>query len=433
MAYNNNNNNNDYYQQNQQNQQMSGYYNNQGDPSASTSNYHPTRVQELNRRYLTELDTGNNSSRSLGGATAIGTPHVNPSENSDEVDSINSSSLYSHQQGGYNHQDQEAMTRDPMAYPQQPFGQPKYSMDEGENPSSHSGSILSKRDSTAALTSTHHQQLIGQSTYDLGDRQFSDFNQSSGYYPQYNKYHQDDPYYDEEATRHNTLTSVDPNVYGFEHDYTDRDFPGGGKGARQSMTGEHLVVPEYKRKRGCRCCCCSWPVCILITVIILVGLGVTAFFVLPRKPTVNVKDAIPASVPVFNNDPPSIYMNFTMVVEIDNNENYVPYKFNKVDVSVFDRTVNNANSVATGTKLDYTLQPKQVDTLDFPLTVNYTGQSLNDPVLTNFIAACSPNVKKHTPLKLRVDVVLFIWGIDWIYQPKISVPIPDMKCPDLQI
>lgn len=69
--------------------------------------------------------------------------------------------------------------------------------------------------------------------------------------------------------------------------------------------------------------------------------------------------------------------------------------------------------------------------MDFPLTVNYTGQSLDDPVIKNFVNACSPEVTQHTPLKLKVDVLLFVAGIDWIYKPKISVPIPDINCPNV--
>ncbi|CAB4382824.1 unnamed protein product [Rhizophagus irregularis] len=337
--------------------------------------------------YQQNMSEGNFSTRSLGGATAIGTPHVNPTENTDEVASV-------------------------ISYSQQ--------HDEGE-----SGSVLT-RDS-------YHQPLVEKNTYD--QQHYPDYNQASGlggFFPQ-RKYirQEDDPYYDEEATRHNTLTSGDPNVYGFEHDYTDRDFPGGGKGARQSMTGEYLTMPVVEPKKRKCCGCCTWPVCILITLIILIGLGITGFFVLPRIPKVNIKDATPASAPILSTNPPYINMNFTMSIEIDNTKNYVPYKFNRIDVTVFDRTVANSDSIATGTKTDYTLLPKRIDTVDFPLMVNYTSKSLTDPVIMNFINACSPEVTRHTPLKLKVDVLLFVAGIDWIYKPKISVPIPDINCPNI--
>ncbi|CAG8700621.1 13977_t:CDS:2 [Rhizophagus irregularis] len=304
--------------------------------------------------YQQNMSEGNFSTRSLGGATAIGTPHVNPTENTDEVASV-------------------------ISYSQQ--------HDEGE-----SGSVLT-RDS-------YHQPLVEKNTYD--QQHYPDYNQASGlggFFPQ-RKYirQEDDPYYDEEATRHNTLTSGDPNVYGFEHDYTDRDFPGGGKGARQSMTGEYLTMPVVDPKKRKCCGCCTWPVCILITLIILIGLGITGFFVLPRIPKVNIKDATPASAPI---------------------------------LKLMLQTVANSDSIATGTKTDYTLLPKRIDTVDFPLMVNYTSKSLTDPVIMNFINACSPEVTRHTPLKLKVDVLLFVAGIDWIYKPKISVPIPDINCPNI--
>lgn len=378
MAYNN------HHHQNQ-------YYNNPSSPTSSTSPANH-KVPELNQRHLTEIDNGNYSTGSLGGVTAVGTPRVNPTRNAyDDAASINSS-LSNH--------DRSATTNATDA-------------------------TYTNRESKSRLTST---PLVDRETYNMGgtgDQNYHGQNQNNGTISQYNNYHrQDDQNYDEEATRHNTLTGY-PNHY--ENEYTDRDFPGGGKNARQSLTASDFARPEKKRKSGC----CSWSICCLFTILILIGLGITAFFVWPRKPNVDVKGAVPVTQPTLSTNPPYIDMSFNIIVEIENYANWVPYKFNKIDVAVFDRAANNDKSIATGSKPDYTLQPKSVNTLEFPLTVNYKADDVNDPVIMDFVAACIPDSgPKAPPLKLRVDVELFIWGIDWIYKPKFSVPIPDVKCPE---
>ncbi|CAI2170468.1 3992_t:CDS:2 [Funneliformis geosporum] len=401
----------------QMNEISGGYYNEGPSTITSTSIQSPENQKvQLNQRHLTDIDTRNYSTGSLSGATAVGTPRVNPARSAyNDVDSINSS-LYNH--------DQAATTNDASDLQRQsPYGNPQYTGDDTEEPTD---AMYTKRESSSRLTSA---PLTDRETYDLGntgDQHSRGQSQNNGNVTQYNNYHrQDDPYYDEEATRHNTLTSRYPNHY--ENEYTDRDFPGGGKHARQSLSASDYARPEKKRKSGC----CSWSLCCLITILIIIGLGIAAFFVWPRKPNVDVKEAIPETQPILSLNPPFIDMSFTMVVEIDNRENWVPYKFNKIDVAVYDRAAKNDKSIATGSRPDYTLQPKAINTLEFPLTVNYKADDVNDPVIVDFVAACSPDSKPNAPLKLRVDVELFIFGIDWIYKPKISVPIPDMKCPTL--
>ncbi|CAG8692573.1 29_t:CDS:2, partial [Funneliformis mosseae] len=89
---------------------------------------------------------------------------------------------------------------------------------------------------------------------------------------------------------------------------------------------------------------------------------------------------------------------------------------------VIDREANNDKFIA---KPEYTLQIKSVNSLEFPLTVNCKADDVNNPVIMDFVAACTPDSETNAPpLRLGVDVELFIWGKDWIYKPKISVPIP---------
>jgi len=104
-----------------------------------------------------------------------------------------------------------------------------------------------------------------------------------------------------------------------------------------------------------------------------------------------------------------------------------------VVTEVFDAsTLDTYNRpIATGNITDYTLPAQTIMPISFPLSVDYIGKDSTDPTLLDFVAACTSvgaGVQQAT-LNLRVDVTMFVWGIDWIYKPKVSVPVPDFKCP----
>ncbi|CAG8436181.1 9507_t:CDS:2 [Diversispora eburnea] len=310
--------------------------------------------------------------------------------------------------------------------------------------------VTLKRGSAVITSTSVTQPLINQhqreKSVEMSEQNdYGDFNQVSGQYDPYSDFNNirryDDPYYDEEATRNNNIYSpngvlLDPNSYpldNFGADYTDRDFPGGGKGARQSINGENLVLPP---KRKSRCCCCSRKSCVIITFITCAILAVILFFVWPRIPIVTIDgdktEVAKDRSPVFIYDPPSINMSINVPIKVDNRENWVPYKFKLIDVydaaslEFYNRPVGNGNIT------NYSLQPRALSTVTMKIYFDYATDQSNDAVFQDFITACttnSTNSNGKTLLNLRFDVKLFISGIDWIYKPAISIPISDLKCP----
>lgn len=212
---------------------------------------------------------------------------------------------------------------------------------------------VNTRGSSAALTSTSvTQPLIDQQdkSIEMSEQNiYNDFKQVPAQYDLYSDFNNlrrnDNPYYDEEATRQNVHSSpdgvlLDPNSYpldNFGADYTDRDFPGGGKGARQSINGENLVIPL---KRRSRCCCCSRKVCVITTFIICAILAVVLYFAWPRIPSVTIDgdktEPVKDKIPIINTEPPSIDISINVQIFIDNRENWVPFKFKLIDVKVYN-------------------------------------------------------------------------------------------------
>ncbi|KAG9300384.1 hypothetical protein G9A89_010008 [Geosiphon pyriformis] len=189
-----------------------------------------------------------------------------------------------------------------------------------------------------------------------------------------------------------------------------------------------------RRKRRC-CCCCSRRLCVILTFVILIILGVTIFFVWPRKPTAKILDATPNNkiTPVIKLQPAIIKMGFNLRVQIQNTENWVPIRFNKIDVKVYDSNTLSTftGPIATGNITDYSLPPRTTTIVVFPLTVDYIGIATGDPTIQDFVKACIPQKGggKANTLNVRADIKLFLWGISWIYKPTISVQISDLVCP----
>jgi hypothetical protein len=171
---------------------------------------------------------------------------------------------------------------------------------------------------------------------------YNDFNNNNpqSTQPQYDVYNdfnnnfQNDEKYNGES-RNNTLTgpdgSYDPNPYPVN---VDKNFSGNVKGARQSASGDHYVVTPKKERR---CAFCSRKTCVITTFIILVLLAAGMYFVWPRIPVVTFLSPSPAGDAEITITPAVVKMPMELQFQLDNRENWLPYKFNSlhIDVRIF--------------------------------------------------------------------------------------------------
>ncbi|CAG8438470.1 2076_t:CDS:2 [Rhizophagus irregularis] len=170
-----------------------------------------------------------------------------------------------------------------------------------------------------------------QPQYDTHNNYPQDYSQNTQ--PQYDVYNdfnnnfQNDEKYNDTDSRNNTLTgpdgSHDPNPYALNVD------SGNGKGTRQSTSGDHYVVTPKKERR---CAFCSRKTCVIITFTILVLLAAGMYFVWPRIPVVTFLSPSSAGVAEITTAPTVVKLPMEFQFQLDNRENWLPYKFNSFQI-----------------------------------------------------------------------------------------------------
>ncbi|RIB18135.1 hypothetical protein C2G38_1370780 [Gigaspora rosea] len=275
---------------------------------------------------------------------------------------------------------------------------------------------------------------MDQQYYQNPPEQFDVYNDFNNNLRQYN--------YDEEtASNPSNAALAGSNAYSKNNfngkDYTNRDLPGGNsdeKGVRHSTTGDHLVVKQNPKKRGC-CCCCSRKLCVIITFIIVVILSIGIYFVWPRIPSFSVPgdktSPSTSKTPTFRVDSsPIVDMDFTVTATVDSRDNWLPFYFKNISVQYFDPS--NSRAIGGGVVKDFRISSRSLSSVNIPLSILYQP-SLPDGIVTNYATACTTPTNatgnRQTLLNARLDLQMFIFGLDWIYKPTTSITISDLKCP----
>ncbi|CAG8568664.1 12479_t:CDS:2 [Acaulospora colombiana] len=253
-------------------------------------------------------------------------------------------------------------------------------------------------ENASSVKSNTHESSIALNPYGQYTNSAEMSEQNNGFKPIPGQFDVYNDFNNNRVIKSNDVLMDPPND--FEDDYTDRDFPGGGKSARQSVAGENLVLIKE------------------------------------RKPlSIDGSQTLPSNVkPILKQQPPLVNLSMNVQVLVDNRANWVPYKFNLISVKVYDSASLSTYSgtIATGNVTNYTLQPRSISTLAVPINVFYQPIQSNDPTFQDLVSACVKNYQGSTQqalLNLQIDVTLYIAGIDWIYKPTISVPVSNFKCP----
>ncbi|CAI2182491.1 11139_t:CDS:2, partial [Funneliformis geosporum] len=244
-------------------------------------------------------------------------------------------------------------------------------------------------------------------------------------YNDFNNNYQEDETYDDDGTRHNTLTGHDPNSYAMNID----NVMGTGK-ARHSATGDHFVVTP---KKGRRCAICSRKTCVITSFIILVLLAGGMYFVWPRIPKIAILPPSPVGNPVITLNPVAAKLDMELQIEFDNRENWLPYKFKSFNVDVFNeaRLSSYNRPLTTSSKKGFSIPGRAKSIIFVPISIDYSGSLPTDAIVQDFISACTqpPEGETRGVLNLSFDFKMLIWGLDWVQKPIKRVPLSDFQCP----
>lgn len=166
------------------------------------------------------------------------------------------------------------------------------------------------------------------------------------------------------------------------------------------------------------CCCCTCLICGIIFILLIVGIGLTLFFLWPRIPDVQYMGFQTVNEPKF--DDSSFTGKYNAIVQI-NNPNFVGWKLKKVDTEVIDRTEGKV--IGNGTLTDVEIEKRASTNITIPIDINYKGQK-NDPGVARLKAICFPG----TPMPASIKAMVSVKGLDWIYTPTINKDIT-ITCP----
>ncbi|KAF9404813.1 hypothetical protein BGZ94_003929 [Podila epigama] len=189
-----------------------------------------------------------------------------------------------------------------------------------------------------------------------------------------------------------------------------------------------------RRRDGKRCFCCTRRLCVYLTFIFALCLGVALFFLVPRAPAISYLSVAPVGEPVFTHN--RMQENFTLQMRVDSSDNYLPIKLNSIDLTVWlkiDQTkIGHNNDLPSSV----TIQPRIVQTISMPMAFDFTSLKVDtnaDSTLQELINACTPvpegSDQSVRRLSLTFGGKMHVWGLAWVWKPQFSFNVGNMPCP----
>ncbi|KAI3640926.1 hypothetical protein MIR68_001804 [Amoeboaphelidium protococcarum] len=164
-------------------------------------------------------------------------------------------------------------------------------------------------------------------------------------------------------------------------------------------------------------CCCntvfSCVCCLIITVLLLAGLGVLLYFIfrIPDISNINMaaRQNADGSGPVVISGTNPINVGLLMTLSADVKSNSIAeYKIDRVNVDVFIRLKDNGGLQSIGGGFQSLTLPAMGKTkLEVPATLNATGSPTN-PVLSTILSSCGlGGGRNQIPLHYKVSITAF--------------------------
>ncbi|SAL96725.1 hypothetical protein [Absidia glauca] len=167
---------------------------------------------------------------------------------------------------------------------------------------------------------------------------------------------------------------------------------------------------HYRSTRGCLLLCFFF--------FILFG-GFFLFLIWPRVPLLRIEGAsVISPVEIVQNqqgwmENVMFTTSWLVNVTVDNRQNYLPTRLNKVQVIVKDAATNAL--VGKGAHNDDPMDVVLMDgisTVSLLVTVNYQARDMSDPTLADLVHACHRPTASSLPLHFWIT--LYIFGFDWL-------------------
>lgn len=104
------------------------------------------------------------------------------------------------------------------------------------------------------------------------------------------------------------------------------------KGLSEESDEEEQERGENRYRDKKRCFCCSRRLCVYMTFLSIICLGVALFFLIPRAPGFSFLSVSSMGAPVITKN--EFHENFGLQLRVDSSENYLPLKINSIEMTV---------------------------------------------------------------------------------------------------
>ncbi|KAF8941091.1 hypothetical protein BGZ58_002555 [Dissophora ornata] len=127
---------------------------------------------------------------------------------------------------------------------------------------------------------------------------------------------------------------------------------------------------------------------------------------------------------------------FSLQLQVDSSDNYLPIKLNSIEMTVWmkiDQTNigNNDNLLSS-----FVIHPKTVQVISIPMVLDYTSLTVNtnaDGTFQELVTACKPVDSNSGTLVPGINLTfggkMNVWGLSWIWKPQFSFSVDSVPCP----
>ncbi|KAF9344358.1 hypothetical protein BGX26_004463 [Mortierella sp. AD094] len=191
---------------------------------------------------------------------------------------------------------------------------------------------------------------------------------------------------------------------------------------------------ELRYRDSKRCWCCSRRLCVYMTFVILICLGVVLFFVIPRSPAFSFISVASMGDPVVTNN--EIQEPFSIQMQVDSSDNYVPIRISSVEMNMWMKIDMTKVGNNDGLPSSFVINPRTVQSISLPMVMDYTSLMIDtnaDGTFQELIAACKPVDPSSGTTGLGINLTfggkLHVWGLSWIWNPQFSFNVENVPCP----
>ncbi|KAF9113719.1 hypothetical protein BGX27_000933 [Mortierella sp. AM989] len=175
---------------------------------------------------------------------------------------------------------------------------------------------------------------------------------------------------------------------------------------------------ELRQRDRKRCWCCSRRLCVYITFLILICLGVMLYFVLPRSPAFSFVSVESMGDPVVTNN--QIQEPFLLKMRVDSSDSYVPIRFTTLEMTMWMKIDHTKIGSNDNLPSSFDIKPRTIQVIAVPMMMDYTSLKIDtnaDGTLQELITACKPVDPSSGAIVPGINLTfggkMFVWGLSW--------------------